>query len=80
VLRSLQAEARKRYIPPRSLVLVLAPLGETDEAFRVLERAVEERSDIVHLFKVHPLLDGLRSDPRFGALLRRVGLAAGSGA
>lgn len=74
VLRQLQAEARRRYIPPRSLVIVLAQLGESDEAFRVLDLAVEERSDIVHLLKVHPLLDSLRADRRFETLLRRVGL------
>ncbi|OGD18118.1 MAG: hypothetical protein A2W03_14700 [Candidatus Aminicenantes bacterium RBG_16_63_16] len=49
-------------------------LGETDKAFRLLEKAYEERdSRMVHL-KVDPRFDSLRSDPRFGDLLRRVGL------
>jgi TolB-like protein len=49
-------------------------LGDKEEAFRWLEKAYEERPNWIPWIKVDPSLDGLRSDPRFTALLRRMGL------
>ena len=51
-----------------------ALLGKKDEAFGLLEKAYAERVGIVFL-KIEPQLDNIRSDPRYGDLLRRVGLA-----
>jgi hypothetical protein len=51
-------------------------LGDKDEAFRLLEQAYVERSDVFVNFKVdRSRLDSLRSDPRFASLMQRVGLA-----
>jgi hypothetical protein len=50
-----------------------APAGNRDKAFAWLERAFEERSVNMPFLKVHPLLETLRSDPRFQNLVRRVG-------
>jgi DNA-binding winged helix-turn-helix (wHTH) protein/TolB-like protein/Tfp pilus assembly protein PilF len=50
-----------------------ARIGEKEKAFEYLEKAYEERSAFVYL-KVDPLLDGLRGDPRYRDLLRRVNL------
>jgi hypothetical protein len=47
-------------------------LGDHDEAFVWLERAYEERSNILVNLKVHPFFDPVRNDPRFASLLRRV--------
>jgi hypothetical protein len=47
-------------------------LGDKDQAFSWLEKAVEDRSEWLCQFRVDPALDPLRSDPRFDALLRRV--------
>jgi hypothetical protein len=38
-----------------------------------LEKAYKERSDFLLVLKVDPLFDGLRPDPRFQDLLRRIG-------
>jgi tetratricopeptide (TPR) repeat protein len=54
--------------------LVYAGLGEKDEAFRSLERAIELRAPFVTLLKVDPRFDTLRPDPRFQNLLRQMNL------
>ena len=51
-----------------------AMLGENDKAFKFLEKAFEDRREIVFV-KVEPQLDNIRSDPRYADLLRRVGLS-----
>ena len=47
-------------------------LGNQEQALTELERAYDERSWLVALVKVDPLLDELRAHPRFQALLRRM--------
>ena len=54
---------------------VLSVLGEQDAAFRVLERAEAERQPAL-AFTGMPGFDTLRADPRFAALLTRMGLPA----
>ena len=49
-------------------------LGEKSVALGWLERAAEERSPQIVYVKVAPQFDGLRAEPRFLALLKRIGL------
>ncbi len=49
-------------------------LGEKDQAFLWLDRAVDERAEPMIYLNVDPLYDPIRSDPRFTELQRRVGL------
>jgi serine/threonine-protein kinase len=50
-----------------------AQLGDKDAAFAALEKAFPGRTGLF-LIKVDPQLDNIRSDPRYAALLRRIGL------
>ncbi len=54
--------------------LILAVLGQKDEAFKLLNQAYERRQGALALLKVEPKLDGLRDDPRFADLLQRMNL------
>jgi serine/threonine-protein kinase len=75
VVDELRELSKDRYITPYATVLILAAMGEIDEALSWLEDAFAERvSDLIYL-RVDPFLDNLRSDPRFNALLEKVGLA-----
>ena len=74
MLAGIAEQAGSRYISPYSLAVVHAALGDTDEAFRQLDRAVDERSSWMTYAAVNPRLDALRSDPRFQGVLKRVGL------
>ena len=51
-------------------------LGEADQVFAWLERALNEKSNLMQWLAVDPMFDPLRSDPRFQDLLRRVALPA----
>ena len=58
---------------PTRIALVLLALGETDRAFEALEEAFEIQSAFLNELEVDPRYDSVRSDPRFSALLRRLG-------
>jgi hypothetical protein len=58
----------------RGLALVYAALGEIDTAFNCLEESYEEHEESILSLKVDPKMDPLRSDPRFLALLKKIGV------
>ena len=62
--------------PAFSRALVRVALAQPDEAFADLERGLARREDSLVSLLVNPRVDPLRADPRFGDLLRRVGLPA----
>lgn len=52
-----------------------ALIGDKDHAFEWLDKAYDDRDGItIALVKVDPAFKNLRNDPRFGNLLRRMGL------
>ncbi len=63
-----------RYVSPSRIARLYAVLGEKEQAFAWLETAYEEHDALLSVVKVWAVWDGLRSDPRFTALLRRMGL------
>jgi serine/threonine-protein kinase len=73
-LDQLKEIAKHRYVPAYAFALLYAGLGEKDQAFQWLERGYQDRAFDMPYLKVDPLIDSLRSDPRFEDLLRRVGL------
>jgi len=75
IINELKELAREeRYVSSYYFAMIYLGLGETDQAFACLERAYEERSGFMTFIKVEPMLDPLRSDPRFIDLERRIGL------
>ena len=67
--------AKNGYLTSTELTHVYAEMGETQEALRWLEKAVDDHTRDLIYIKVEPGFDSLRPDPRFQDLLRRVGLA-----
>ena len=63
---------KSRFIPAADLALAYAGVGDRDEAFRQLDRALVDHSEFVIFLKVEPGMDPLRSDPRFQAFLDKV--------
>ena len=72
LLSDLQRRQAAGYVPAAAFVNAYLGLGDTEAAFRALEQAYTERSNILQFLKVHPYFDPIRSDPRFVALVRRV--------
>jgi tetratricopeptide (TPR) repeat protein len=75
-----QLQAAHRVYLPGFLVDAYAILGEKDRALHWLEDAYEHREmdslqTGVFYIGAEPMYDSLRSEPRFQALLRRVGLS-----
>ena len=56
------------------MAIIYVGLGEKDEAFAWLEKAYEEHNASLPFLKVDPIFDSLRSDSRFTALLKKMGL------
>jgi len=74
MLNQLKAIARQRYVPAYGFAIIYAAIGEPDQAFQWLEKLYQDRAFDIAFLKVDPFFDGLRLDPRFADLVRRVGL------
>jgi eukaryotic-like serine/threonine-protein kinase len=66
--------AEGKYQSPLNIALNYAFAGYDSEALAWLERAVDEHTPWLPEMKIDPMWDGLRSQPRFVALLKKIGL------
>jgi TolB-like protein/DNA-binding winged helix-turn-helix (wHTH) protein/tetratricopeptide (TPR) repeat protein len=71
LLKELHWRRQSGYVPTGAFLNAYLGLGDREEAFVWLERAAEERSNIMQFLTVHPFFDPLRGDPRFAEFLRR---------
>jgi len=74
VATALEELAKTGYMPACAIAMVYAGLGEVNEAFRWLERAIEEHDVHLSSLPADAKWDVLRSDRRFAEVLRRCGL------
>ena len=75
ILRDLERKSKETAVSPYTMATIYAGLGENDKAFDFLEKAYAEKSlDFPLPLQSDLLLDGLRPDPRFQSLVRRIGL------
>jgi TolB-like protein/Flp pilus assembly protein TadD len=58
----------------RGLALVYAALGDDDMTFELLEKSYQMREEALLNLKVDPKMERLASDPRFIALLKKIGV------
>jgi TolB-like protein/Tfp pilus assembly protein PilF len=74
VLERLQGIATKAYVLPTCFAWTYLGLGEIDNAFEWMDRAIDARDHMMTPIKTYAFLDPLRGDPRFAALLRKMNL------
>ena len=64
--------ARGDYVPAWHYLMAYVRLGDNEQAFAWLAKAAEERNWLALQIKVNPILDPLRGDPRFEALVQKI--------
>ncbi len=74
VLHELEQLSKRKYVPPDNIALVYLGLGEKDLTFEYLEKAYQDRCVGMPWLRADPVFDSLRSEPKFKALLERIGL------
>ena len=73
-LSKLQSATKRRYIPPSYFAIIWMGLGDNKQALTWLDQGYEDRSEHMLYLGLEPLIDPIRSDPRFTMLLKKVGL------
>jgi DNA-binding winged helix-turn-helix (wHTH) protein/TolB-like protein/Flp pilus assembly protein TadD len=74
IVHELEERAKVRYVAPYTLAQLYTALGETEKALDLLEISLKNRDSLMTFLKVDPKWDSLRSEPRFGELLRKMHL------
>ena len=75
ILHELTALSNRQYVSSVFFAWIHSGLEAIDEAFQWLEQAVEARDFLLFSIPTFSWWDPLRSDPRFKALLKKMGLA-----
>src|SRR5215467_2370693 len=74
VLRQLQELEKHSFVDPYNSAVIYAGLDDKDRAFAELDRAFSSQSNSAPFLKSDPFWNSMKADPRYAALLRRVGL------
>jgi TolB-like protein/Tfp pilus assembly protein PilF len=74
ILGELLSRSQREYVPASTIADVYVALGNTDAAMTWFEKAFTERSNAIAYLVANPETARLRGDPRYEAILARVGL------
>ena len=66
--------AHGQHVPAYHYMMACMRLGDTEQAFSWMKKTVEEPSWFALQLRVNPLLDPLRSDPRFEKIVADLAL------
>jgi tetratricopeptide (TPR) repeat protein len=75
IIKELEKRYADRAADGRDLAIVYAGLDDKHKAFSWLDKAVADRSVILGFMKLEPLLETLRSDPRWNDVEHRAGVS-----
>jgi eukaryotic-like serine/threonine-protein kinase len=62
-----------QYVSPFEIAVVYNALGDRDQTFFWLNKALADRSETLGFIRTIPDFDPLRSDPRYAELMKRIG-------
>ncbi|RJP64527.1 MAG: hypothetical protein C4532_19045 [Candidatus Abyssobacteria bacterium SURF_17] len=77
-LEDLLEHTKKGYVPPSGMARLCFVLGDNEQGFEWLQKAYEQRDFFLRYLKVERTFDGIRSDPRYRALLKNMNLGESS--
>jgi TolB-like protein/Tfp pilus assembly protein PilF len=66
--------SEQRYVSAYDIATIFGALGEADQAFAWLDRAIEDHSQLIGWLPVEPAFEGLHDDPRFRAMIESLQL------
>jgi serine/threonine protein kinase/Tfp pilus assembly protein PilF len=72
IAAELEEKRKADYVSPVEFAMVYIALGDTQKALDWVERAVDDRRGWSAYLRVHPVLDPLRGEPRYSALVQRM--------
>ena len=78
ILKMLEQKRHDDYVSPVELATLEVALGRHDKAIDWIEEAYNERRGWLAYLNVHPVVDPLRSEPRFAQLVDKMGLSPGT--
>ena len=76
IMRELAHPKSGRYVQPYMMAVVSIGLGDKTRAFSWIRKGIEERSEETAYIKVDPIMEPLRSDPRYRQIMRLIGFAS----
>jgi len=68
-------QSKSKFIAPWQIATLYTRAGMPDEALSWFEKAMESRDPNMTYLNIDPIFDYMRGDPRFQALVKKVGLA-----
>jgi TolB-like protein len=74
IIKELQQKYESHDADGRDLAVAYAGLNDKDQVFAWLEKAFQERSHFLGVLRLELVFDSVKSDPRWDALLKRVGI------
>jgi DNA-binding winged helix-turn-helix (wHTH) protein/TolB-like protein/Flp pilus assembly protein TadD len=77
-LERLMKLSRERYVSAYDIAAIHVSLGDANEAFAWLDRAIEERAMPLVVLRFDPAFDRIRDDPRMTKVMARLTPSAGS--
>lgn len=73
-LDRLRADTDAGLVSPFSMAMFYAVTGDTEKAMQLLERAADRKDHLLLFLRVSPVFDNLHGNPRFQALLQKMGV------
>src|SRR5438067_157005 len=74
ILRELEQMAKRQYVSSTAFADIYLGLGEKEKALDWLEKSYEDQERACWYLKVDPIYDSVRNEPRFQAILKKLGL------
>ena len=74
MLEQMNNLSKERYVEPYYIAYIYMGLGNTEKVFDLLEQGFEEGDMYLLYLPIDPIFDELHEDPRFKALMKKMGL------